>query len=125
MPKTSGVVGVLMDVSLSVADLLAAPQMYDGRMVTVTGYYVGEREHHAVYASPAEFRTLSGGVWLEHEATVGGSKRAARLNRGWVRLTGVFHNRRRSGVGHFNAFSASLSGIRDFEPAESPDEGKV
>jgi hypothetical protein len=112
-----------MSQPLSVADLLAAPAHFEGQSVTVVGFYVGEREHHALYPSPADVGTSSRGVWLSHEATCGGRDAVARLSRGWVRLTGVFHNRVRSGAGHFSAFPAYVSGISVFESAEPAGGG--
>ena len=120
-----GKLGCPMEQSLSVAELLAAPESFDGQIITVIGFYVGEREHHAVYSTPTEVGTSSRGVWLIHEATVGGDRVAAQQNRGWVRLTGIFHNRRRSGAGHFNAYPACLSGITVFEPAGGFDNGEI
>ena len=106
-----------MEGVLSVTDLLAAPTRFDGQTVTVVGYYVSEREHHVLCASPDEVKTILG-VWLSHEATVGGNSAVERLNRGWVRVVGVFYNRRRSGAGHFNAWPAYISGIKIFDIAD-------
>ena len=109
---------------LLVSDLLAAPERFDAQVVTVLGFYVGEREEHAIYPSPEEAGTRSRGVWLHHEATAGGRRAIARLSQGWVRLAGVFHNRRRSGAGHFNAYLAYISGIKTFEAADRTAESR-
>jgi hypothetical protein len=109
--------GAVVEGVLSITDLLAAPTGFDGQTVTVVGYYVGEREHHVLHASPDEVKTLSG-VWLSHEATVGGNSAVERLKRSWVRVVGVFHNRRRAGASHFNAWPAYISGIKVFEAAD-------
>jgi hypothetical protein len=114
-----------MDQVFTVQDLLADPVRFDGQIITVIGFYVGESEHHALHRSRAHVGTrsnprLSEAVWLHHEATVGGEKKAERLNRHRVRVTGIFHNRRRAGAGHFNAFPAFISGITafDLDPTE-------
>jgi Domain of unknown function (DUF6429) len=62
-------------------------------------------------------------VWLRNESTVGGRQAVERLNRSWVRLVGVFHNRRQAGAGHFGVFPAFISDITKFEPAEEPTIG--
>jgi hypothetical protein len=107
-----------MDNVLTVTELLAAPQRFDRLPVTVSGYYVGDREHLALYPSPAEVGTAATGIWLRHEATVGGQIAAAQLNRSWIRLVGVFHNRSKAGAGHFNAFPAYISEITQFGVAK-------
>jgi hypothetical protein len=103
---------------LSVVDILTAAGRFDGHLVTVVGFYVGEREHHAVYSSREDVGESSRAVWLRHEDTVGGCLRARQLNRSWIRLVGIFHNCRNSGAGHFNAFPALIGGITEFEAAE-------
>jgi hypothetical protein len=111
--------GDLMTETCSVVDLLAAPDRFDAKTVVVVGFYIGEREHHAIYPSRGDIGETSRGIWLSHEATVGGQEAATRLSRGWVRVAGVFHNRRRSGAGHFGAFPAYISAITKLEAAES------
>jgi hypothetical protein len=104
---------------VSVADLLSAPERFDGRLIIVAGFYVGEREHHALYSSREQIGTSQLAVWIRHEETVHGQARAEQLNRSWIRVVGTFHNRRRSGCGHFNAYSAYITGIREFASATS------
>jgi hypothetical protein len=105
------------------ADLLADPARYDGATVAVVGWFVFEREHVALYPSPAAASELPrAGVWLVHPATVGGEAAVATLSHGWVRAVGVFGNRRRSGCGHFNGWPAQLSGLLELRRADPPGE---
>jgi len=112
-----------MGEAFGVTDLLADPVRFDGTVVAVVGWFVCEREHSALYPSPAEALAVSRcGVWLVHPATAGGRDAVAALNRGWVRAVGVFANRRRSGCGHFGAWPAQLSGLSELCRAAPPVE---
>ena len=103
-----------MDDALNVDDLLADPVRFDGQQVKVIGWFVLEKEHSALYSSPtAASEQPRPGVWLVHPETLGGAKAVAALNRSWVRVVGVFGNRRTSGCGHFGGWPAQLSALSE------------
>ena len=62
-----------MDQPVRVDDLLADPTRFDHQTITAVGFYVNEREHHAMYASPDDVGTPSRAVWLTHESSAGGN----------------------------------------------------
>src|SRR6185369_15603886 len=102
------------------ADLLADPTRFDGSVVAVTGWFVFEREHVALYSSPTASRSPAAGIWLVHPATVSGKPAVAALSRGWVRAVGVFGNRRNAGCGHFGGWPAQLSGLSELRGVDPP-----
>ena len=107
-----------MNDALTVDDLLADPVRFDGQRVRVTGWFVPQKEHSALYASPADARAHPRpGVWWVHPETLGGPKAVAALSGNRVRVVGVFANRRTSGCGHFGAWPAQLSALSELEPA--------
>jgi hypothetical protein len=106
-----------------VHDLLAEPSRFDGTSVTVVGWFVFEREHSAVYSSRGDAKsTARPGIWLVHPGTLGGETAVASLSGGWIRVTGLFANRRKSGCGHFNGWPAQLSALSELLRAEAPPE---
>jgi hypothetical protein len=107
-----------LDKALKVDDLLTDPARYDGQLVAVTGWFVCEREHSALYPSPAAACSPRTGVWLVHPGSVCGQAAIAALHRGWVHAVGTFGNRRQSGCGHFSAWPAQLSGLSELRRVE-------
>jgi hypothetical protein len=111
-----------MGEAMAVHDLLADPARFDRQVVAVVGWFVWEREHSALYPSPAAARSPASGVWLVHPATVAGERETAAMSGGWVRAVGVFGNRRGAGCGHFNGWPAQLSGLSELRRIEPPSE---
>jgi hypothetical protein len=101
---------------IEIRELLADPVRFDGKTVAVVGWFIYEREHIAIYASRADSKLFPRcGLWVVHPSTVGGEDAISALSRGWVRLIGTFANRRKNGCGHFNAYPAQISNIKELE----------
>jgi hypothetical protein len=105
-------------ISARIEQLIEDPSSFDGKTVETVGFYVNEREHHAIYPSE-DTSDYKMGIWLNTESVAaGGESKAKLLNRRNIRLVGVFSNRRRSGTGHFNLWPAQIRNITRFEEAE-------
>jgi hypothetical protein len=106
-------------VSTTVEHLIENPASFDGQTVETVGFYVNEREHHAIYPSKdtEEHKT---GIWLVTESVAaGGESQSKLLNRRNIRIIGSFSNRRGSGTGHFNLWPAELRNITLIEAASA------
>jgi hypothetical protein len=108
---------------VTIRQLLAEPESFDGKRVLVNGLLFYEREHSAIYDCREDAKALLG-VWLNHAATVNGESATRALSRRWVRVEGIFHNRENAGAGHKNGWPAEMTNLTALEQAErSTDDG--
>lgn len=101
--------------TVSLIQLIATPQSFDGKRVVVTGYLMLEHENTAVYLheSDAAYGIFRNGVWLD--VSVRGESQHAQFHRRYVLIEGTFNARRR---GHREAYSGSLENISRVELVE-------
>jgi hypothetical protein len=114
----------------SLADLIATPERYDGRLVFVTGYVSVEFENHSL--CPNKDLLSEDCIWISlYHAPVDGSgeSRAKESERFYARLErfkpfhgqkisirGIFNSRN---TGHFGLFSGAIERIMDAYSAET------
>lgn len=95
---------------LTVMELLQSPRQFDGRRVTVSGYYFSDWEGHSLFADlkGAKAFDCARSIWISADPNVESPVRKAKIS-------GVFFYSRQfrpdqpfSGHGHFGMFPASL-----------------
>jgi hypothetical protein len=91
----------LNDKQLGVADVLANPSAWNGKTVTVTGYFTRDIEKRVLWASKADMKaqSLSASLWLndyreniEFKTRWGVQADETYLENKIVTVTGVFHH---------------------------------
>jgi hypothetical protein len=100
----------------SLIELIARPELYDGKRVRVIGFVNFEFEGNALYVSQEDWRQMitRNGVWVDPElALPTGIERDTtspyyRPNRRYVLLEGKFHGGR---GGHFGMWSGSIDSV--------------
>lgn len=97
---------------ISIAALLANPDAYEGKAVTVIGYYHGSFEHSAIYLTQADFQhdVLTNGLWVTNVVP-------ETLNNRYIMLDGIFT----TSQGHLGQWSGTICGISR-TTAWGPDE---
>ncbi|MFT3796542.1 hypothetical protein [Flavobacterium sp.] len=92
-------------VSISMIQLIANPEKYDGKRVTISGYIMTEFEGTAIFFSREDYEHgfTKNGIWLNVE-----SDRANIYNKEYGSLSGVFDIKIN---GHFGAYSGSLKDV--------------
>ncbi len=123
---------------VTVEQLFDRPNQFDGKQVSVVGYYVYEYEHENLCASPQEDiqeHLLPDGVFARRIWVSPGWRRSGRLKDHYVRVVGIFHYRpqfRRTmekrqdgsefesifpqGYGHMGLWPAEISEVSSFRP---------
>jgi hypothetical protein len=98
--------------SVSLIQLLASPEKYHGRFISVCGYYHHEFESSAVYLSKddATYRIIENSVWLGSAARNADTNRIHKLNDLYVRVEGAFTHCPNGG-GHLSSWSSELNDI--------------
>ena len=106
---------------LSLQQLVAQAQNYDGKRVSVTGYYVSANEESCLYAT----REVAKKIWRDPRADLQqvlwidfhGIRDARPAVNRYVRFVGTFHHKKRftdemmregRGYGQFNMFPSKL-----------------
>jgi hypothetical protein len=96
--------------TLTVMELLQSPRQFEGRRVTVSGYYFSDWEGHELYADleAAKRHDWSRSIWIEADPNVESPLRGAHIS-------GVFFYSRNyrpkqilSGFGVFGGWSSKL-----------------
>jgi hypothetical protein len=127
---------------VDVAELFGRPDYFNGRRVSVIGYYVSGMEESGLYTSPTPQASPGACHLAKNDDVFGcdiwvdpGWRRVSRLTNRYVRVVGVFHYRpeatRRNekrpdgrefesviteGYGHFGLYPAELSDVTSFRP---------
>ncbi|MDM5181784.1 hypothetical protein PO883_31895 [Massilia sp. DJPM01] len=96
-------------VEVSIVQLIAASERFDGKLVSVVGFFQNEMEATAIYLhrEDAVQGIRKNGVWVE--LTPPQIQLASRLNNGYVKIEGVFSA---SDHGHFGLWSGSINGVK-------------
>jgi hypothetical protein len=99
---------------VSIIQLIAAPQLYEGKIIRVIGYLHLEFEGNAVYLHREDFEhaILVDAIWINTPNALTKDQREA-VNNKYVICTGVFTSKRR---GHGGQFSGEISNLNRIEP---------
>jgi hypothetical protein len=86
--------------------VIARPELYHGKRISLIGYMNLEFEGNAIYHSEEEYRHAQSqdAIWLD----VDGMKPKPPLARGWVIVEGTFNGERR---GHLGSYAGTLERI--------------
>jgi hypothetical protein len=81
--------GQLNDISL--VQLIATPEKYDGKVVQVAGFLSLEFEGHILYLHQADYENgmTKNGVWIVRNSLI--DQNAEKLDKQYVILVGTFH----------------------------------
>jgi len=95
---------------VSIIDLIANGQKYDGKKVFVKGFIVVEFEGNAIYLSrdDCEQGNTKNGIWLAFSKDSLDGKSVQDFNRSYGGLFGTFDTKN---YGHLGLFSGTLKGI--------------
>lgn len=93
---------------VSMIQLIADPQRFDGQTIRVIGFLRLEFEGNAVYLHREDFERsiLQNGIWIE--LTESQQKSSAKLNNGYVLVEGTFNS---SEKGHLGIWPGSLQRV--------------
>ena len=105
---------------IPLADILARPHDFNGKRVTVTGYYIAATETSCLFTTRAAAKRFDIGrsVWVEFHTPPVLDSIAGRH----ARLVGTFHYspKIRDGTfreyGHLNGWSVALLNVTEFRP---------
>ena len=97
---------------VSLAQLIASPQDYDGKVVRVTGFVNLEFEGDAIYAhrDDLKHRTYQNGLWIDVNDDI--QKKKADFDQKYVVVEGTFNAEWK---GHMGLWSGSIQKISRFE----------
>ena len=103
---------------VSLVQLIANPDWYEGKRVRVKGYCHLEFEEQSLYLhrEDADLMNTSNAVWLESDSS---DLEQAKLNEQFVLVEGVFTGKSR---GHLGAWSGTIRDITRFERALTRSE---
>jgi len=96
---------------LTVMELLQSPRQFEGRRVTVRGYYFSDWEGHEVFADleAAKRHDFSRSIWISSaHANIESPLRKAQISGVFFYSRYYRPNRIFSGYGHFGMFPAAL-----------------
>jgi hypothetical protein len=96
--------------SVSILQLIATPDQFDGKQVQVVGFLRLEFEGNALYLHKEDFdeHIYKDGVWLNIDPGIKGD--AQKLNMHYIAMVGVFNARAK---GHRSMMSGSLDHIKE------------
>ena len=99
----------------SFAQLLADPKAYDGKRISVAGFYHGEFESFAVYdcREHANFGIMESGIWVDFPDRKEKAGRIQEVNDCYVRVEGIFHYTPK-GAGHLGGWASEITAITLF-----------
>ena len=100
---------------LPVSQIIDKPSAYHGKQIMVRGFLLQEFENSALYSGQEWQRTK--GIWVTPTAEM--SKQRGKLNRHYVRLSGIFDA---NDHGHLGQFVGTLT-VNAFEL--SPDDAST
>ena len=111
--------------NVTLVQLIANPEKFDGKLVRVIGFLRLEFEGDVLYLHREDYENaiLGNGIWVEVNPLI--AKKRADLNMSYVLLEGVFNSRER---GHMGMWSGELQQVRRAEVwraarrASSPDK---
>jgi hypothetical protein len=97
---------------VTLVQLIANPEKFDGRLVRVIGFLRLEFEGNVLYLHREDYENaiLGDGIWVDVTPSI--TKQSATLNTNYVLLEGVFSARDR---GHMGMWSGTIKQIRRAE----------
>jgi hypothetical protein len=100
--------------SVSIIQLIANPQRYNGKRIRIIGYLRLEFEGNAIYLHREDYEQeiSENAVWINPPSALTKEQINA-VNNGYVICTGVFHGNQH---GHMDMFSGEISNINRLEP---------
>lgn len=95
-------------VNVTLVQLIASPEKFDGKLIRVIGFLRLEFEGDVLYLhrEDYEYAILGNGIWVE--VTPEMTKRKAKLNMHYVLLEGIFSSKER---GHMGMWSGTIKKI--------------
>ena len=124
---------------LSVKQTLAEPNTYNGKLVTVQGYYVSEFENSSLWQTKKESKSIE----FEHSIWIGGILKQAELldlkgnkvkfgyfHDSYIEITGIYRSKVDStgswpiGHGHLGVWPAELLKITNMREISKPSKQK-
>ena len=104
---------------VTLGEMMAHPDNYDGKRVSVTGYYRGEFEGSSF--CPDEKADAAGRygdcLWLGEPSTFADHKDIQFVNDAWIKVEGVFF---KGPGGHMSMWSGELQRLTLMQPASLP-----
>ena len=108
-------------VDVTLVQLIANPQQFDGKLIRVIGFLRLEFEGNVLYLHREDYEhaILGDGIWVD--VTPEMAKQSATLKMNYVLLEGVFSSSNR---GHMGMWSGTIKQIRRAELWVSPNHAK-
>jgi hypothetical protein len=105
---------------VKLAEVLAHPDKYHGKRISVIGYYRAEFESSGVYIDEAASRSDSykRGVWRSASSTFAAKGAISPQNNAWFRIEGIFL---RGPAGHMGLWPGEITRLTRIEPVTRPD----
>ena len=107
------------DKLVSIINLLATPERYDGEEIQAAGYAIIEFEDTAIYLSEADasYIILENSIWISLDPRVTESSNEWKeFDREWVLVQGIFHE---DGHNHLGSITHSIDNIKRLEVLRS------
>src|ERR1035437_3918365 len=104
--------------NVSIVQLIADPQQYEGKRIHIIGYLRLEFEGDAIYLHREDFEQgiPENAIWINAPKALTNEQREA-VNNSYVLCTGVFTSKQR---GHLGMFSGEISDVNRLEPWGRP-----
>ena len=95
--------------------LLANPELYNGKRVTVTGYYRGGFEESSLYLTRdfSSVGDISSSLWISLPDRSG--QKFTNYKRGFVTVTGSFRGSSGARLGHAGGWDCAITDVSQFE----------
>ncbi|MDQ1925101.1 hypothetical protein [Massilia pseudoviolaceinigra] len=96
-------------VEVSIAQLIASPERFDGKLVSVVGFFQNEMEESAIYLNRDEMvqAIRKNGIWIELNSSQ--MQSITKLHNDYAKIEGLFSATER---GHFGLWSGSIKDIK-------------
>jgi hypothetical protein len=95
--------------NVTLVQLIANPEKFDGRLIRVIGFLRLEFEGNVLYLHREDYDNaiLGDGIWVDETSEM--NKQRAKLNMSYVLLEGIFSSRER---GHMGMWSGTIKEVR-------------
>lgn len=112
---------------VTINELLANKELWKGKRVEVSGFYVARSEASALYASESEARNAQDAksLWVDYYDEAPANKGKIKwVKKGFIRIIGTFDFNADLGSGHFNHWPARIRRIELVERISEPARPK-
>jgi hypothetical protein len=112
---------------VTIAELLKNKELWKGKRIEVSGFYVTGFEISALYENEHDAKSVRDekGLWVDYYDEVASDKSKLRwVERGFIRIIGTFDFRADSGSGYLNQWPARVRRIELVEPIPRPAKPK-